>query len=45
MGFRDENFMKGFPSPRPLKFTMSDVGGWYCEESWIYFKLEAVDLI
>ncbi len=32
IGFRDEGFMKGFtfPSPTPLKFTMSDVWGGKC---------------
>lgn len=33
IGFRDESFMKGFsfPSPTPLKFTMSDVWGAHCD--------------
>lgn len=33
IGFRDDNFMKGFsfPSPRPLKFTMSDVWEGNCD--------------
>lgn len=33
IGFRDENFMKGFsfPLPRPLKFTMSDVWEGNCD--------------
>ena len=32
IGFRDEGFMKGFtfPSPKPLKLTMSDVWGGDC---------------
>jgi DNA (cytosine-5)-methyltransferase 1 len=33
IGFRDENFMKGFsfPAPKPLKFTMSDVWEGNCD--------------
>ena len=33
IGFRDDNFLKGFnfPSKIPLKFTMSDVWGGHCD--------------